>query len=469
MKHRAIGGIAVTAMMVAVVLLAGGGLLVPPAVYRTTGVSISVAAEGSAGTRAISPTASPENISLITLRVVGEDKWGVHQDPLATATLSYSAGVWSVTLEELPIGPPLTFALEAFDAAGTKIYAGSSTRVLSGEDTILVTLRPYDDGVAIAFPVLVSISRPAEIEVLSRVGVTLGLRGGTDERLQVDFTSGGGSFTPASVSVPLGGTEGELTVDYTAPGLPGGPGGYVHTVRVSNEQGNRVLTEFATVVVYKLGEARIQVGSVAPSVTGLSGQRVGSGVRWTAEVADDGPVEELEYQWSYDGGLAFEDDTANPALLLGYEETATGTVTLVVTDGEGLSTTVSFLLPPGLFPDELVQEPDGDPPVGQMFKLTGSDGAAGDYCGYSVSISGDTALVGAPLDDDLGDRSGSAYVFRWNGESWVQVQKLTASDGAAGDVFGWSVSISGDTALVGAFGDDDLGTDAGSAYVVRLF
>ncbi len=98
-------------------------------------------------------------------------------------------------------------------------------------------------------------------------------------------------------------------------------------------------------------------------------------------------------------------------------------------------------------------------------KLTASDGAAKDYFGRSVSISGDLAIVGAPYDDDNGSYSGSAYIFRWDGTGWVQQAKLTARDGAAYDLFGHSVSISGDYAIVGAYYDDDLGTDSGSAYI----
>ena len=64
-------------------------------------------------------------------------------------------------------------------------------------------------------------------------------------------------------------------------------------------------------------------------------------------------------------------------------------------------------------------------------KLLPSDGAADDWFGYAVSVSGDVALVGAVEDDDNGVDSGSAYVFRWNGSNWVQEQKLLASDGAA--------------------------------------
>ena len=102
----------------------------------------------------------------------------------------------------------------------------------------------------------------------------------------------------------------------------------------------------------------------------------------------------------------------------------------------------------------------------QVAKLTADDAAADDRFGYSVSVSGDRALVGAGWDDDGGLDSGSAYVFeRDAGGSWSQVAKLTADDAAADDRFGYSVSVSGDRALVGAGWDDDGGLDSGSAYV----
>ena len=100
-------------------------------------------------------------------------------------------------------------------------------------------------------------------------------------------------------------------------------------------------------------------------------------------------------------------------------------------------------------------------------KLFASDGAAGDIFGESVSISGDYAIVGASGDDDNGSGSGSAYIFLRSGTGWVQQAKLTASDGNANDWFGNSVSISGDYAIVGAFWDDDKGNASGSAYIFK--
>ncbi len=93
-----------------------------------------------------------------------------------------------------------------------------------------------------------------------------------------------------------------------------------------------------------------------------------------------------------------------------------------------------------------------------------------DYFGYSVGISGDVLVVGAYGQDDGGDMSGAAYVFhRMQGgsDNWGQVQKLTASDASAGDYFGCSVGVSEDVIAVGAYGDDDGGSDSGAAYVFQ--
>ena len=100
----------------------------------------------------------------------------------------------------------------------------------------------------------------------------------------------------------------------------------------------------------------------------------------------------------------------------------------------------------------------------QQAKFLASDGAAGDEFGWSVSLSGDTALIGACYDDDNGGASGSAYVFTRTSTTWTQQQKLISSDGGVGSRFGYSVSLDGDTALIGAYYETDYETH-GSAYV----
>ena len=103
----------------------------------------------------------------------------------------------------------------------------------------------------------------------------------------------------------------------------------------------------------------------------------------------------------------------------------------------------------------------------EQAKLTPDDGAANDWFGFDVALSGDYVVITAREDDDNGDGSGSAYVFKRSGETWVQQAKLSASDGAAGDQFGMAVSIDGDYILVSAGEDDDNGDGSGSAYIFK--
>ncbi len=98
-------------------------------------------------------------------------------------------------------------------------------------------------------------------------------------------------------------------------------------------------------------------------------------------------------------------------------------------------------------------------------KLTASDSAAGDNFGVSVAISGTTIVVGAHSDDDGGVSSGSAYVYTPDGVGGYDETKLTASDAAASDRFGWSVGVAGDIVAVGADRGDGVGVDSGLAYV----
>ncbi len=95
-------------------------------------------------------------------------------------------------------------------------------------------------------------------------------------------------------------------------------------------------------------------------------------------------------------------------------------------------------------------------------KLVANDRATLDEFGWSVAISGDHAIVGAPYEDHDAtggsefNSAGSAYIFVRNGDTWTQQEKIVASDRNIGDEFGGSVAISGDHAIVGArFEDED--------------
>lgn len=102
----------------------------------------------------------------------------------------------------------------------------------------------------------------------------------------------------------------------------------------------------------------------------------------------------------------------------------------------------------------------------QVQKLTGSGDSGGAYFGQSVSLSGTTALIGAPLANVGANRDqGTAYLFTDIGGTWSRVQKLTASDGAVNYYFGYAVALDGDTSLVGATNaNTGLGNIHGAAY-----
>ena len=99
----------------------------------------------------------------------------------------------------------------------------------------------------------------------------------------------------------------------------------------------------------------------------------------------------------------------------------------------------------------------------QLLKLLPNDGATGDQFGFSISLSNGIVAVGAPFDDDRGADSGSVYLF--DAASGVQLAKLVPSDGQAGDQFGFDVAVDGSTVAIGAKRDDDNGQDSGSLYL----
>ncbi len=102
-------------------------------------------------------------------------------------------------------------------------------------------------------------------------------------------------------------------------------------------------------------------------------------------------------------------------------------------------------------------------------ELLPSDGMGGDWFGFSVAMDGDKVLVGALQHvHSRTSQNGSVYAFRFNGTSWIEQQELLAPDGAIGDAFGGLVAIDGNVALIGAPGDDDNGSNSGSAYVFRF-
>ncbi len=101
----------------------------------------------------------------------------------------------------------------------------------------------------------------------------------------------------------------------------------------------------------------------------------------------------------------------------------------------------------------------------QQQKIQASDAAANDNFGFSVDIDGDTAIIGAKNEDAGGSNAGAAYIFTRSGTTWSQQAKIQASDAEASDLFGQSVAVDGNYAVVGAYSEDAGGSAAGAAYV----
>lgn len=104
----------------------------------------------------------------------------------------------------------------------------------------------------------------------------------------------------------------------------------------------------------------------------------------------------------------------------------------------------------------------------EMDKITASDPATGDVFGIEVSIHGDYAVAGASGNDDAGSSSGSAYIFELSGGTWSEMTKLTASYPTAFDFYGGAVSIYDNRVLVGSRQDDEDAINSGSVYVYEL-
>ena len=221
------------------------------------------------------------------------------------------------------------------------------------------------------------------------------------------------------------------------------------------------LTRLTSGAVY--GEGSVEE-SFRPVTNGIEQSfKLKSRLRGSGPVVIQVPVEALSAHDS-GGAIALVDQRGEVrATYLGLRVTdAVGHVIEgrmnALVDGRGIELTIE---------DARAQYPIMvDPTWSQVSEPTASDGAASDYFGASVSISGTTAVVGAFGHTVNGNsRQGAVYVYTSTGGSWNQAAELTASDGAAGEDFGASVSISGSTIVVGAPYHKVGGNYPGEVYV----
>jgi hypothetical protein len=376
-------GIILTGLLLAgLMLLAFGCTLIEgkEQKYDTTSIDIAIDLPGQFSAKAALGTFSDvqfsakaalgtfSDVQRVTIEVVGVDKYGNPPSSLATVDLvqAVPGGPWTGTITGLPVGPSLTFTARGYDSppptVGVLIFSGDVTQVLTGlSDSVTVAMNPIDDGIPIMFPRVLMISLPAEIVHLDSKDVNVSVQGTANEDMSYEFSSesGGGAFSPSiGVETLTAIGDGTITSNYTAPDAVGE---YAQTVKVINSQGNSVEVDFDITVVYDVTDPGVGV-LFAPVVVSLNGKRTGDTVEWTAVVEDDVDPLDVIYDWGFTPtggttGLDFVVDTANPASMTVYNENKTGDVTLAVTDGDGLTTTISFELVAGQFPDVIIQNP----------------------------------------------------------------------------------------------------------------
>jgi peptidoglycan/xylan/chitin deacetylase (PgdA/CDA1 family) len=274
--------------------------------------------------------------------------------------LSNCNSVWSGTLTNMPLGEVLTFIGHAYNSSPLEIFIGTASQVLTGtNDTVTFTISPINNGIISSIPRITKIVLPNQIIVSGTVAgsVSVEAKSGASITYSITAEPGGGTFDPQTGVVTLIGTAGIFPVTYKAPSIAGT---YTHIITVANNQGNWVKTPFTTNIVNALSNQSMDI-IFSPVITDIGGQRSGALVTFTATVNDDGPQSGLTYQWGFDKSLAFVDSTTNPAVLQGFNETMSGNLTLTVSNASGDSSTVSYYLAPGLFPDTVIAQPPAAP------------------------------------------------------------------------------------------------------------
>ncbi len=198
----------------------------------------------------------------------------------------------------------------------------------------------------------------------------------------------------------------------------------------------------------------------------------------TASGDDFGSAVAIGNSKVYVGAVGDDDNGSTSGSVYIYNLDGTGEVKITASDGVSFA---SFGHSLAFGHDKIVvgaysDNPAGDPPAGgsvyvydadgtNEVKIRSSDVASGDDFGHAVAIGSNKIVVGAYGDDDGASGTGSVYVYNLDGTGEV---KITASDAAAGDQFGYSVAVGGDKVYVGARYDDDGASSSGSVYIYNL-
>ncbi len=243
--------------------------------------------------------------------------------------------------------------------------------------------------------------------------------------------------------------------DYAIIGSPdsddrGGSSGSVYIFDLNTgEQVNKILAEDAAFgdkfgSSVSASEGYFVVG--APNDDHESGSNAGSAYLYSMSSA----LRSSRHEWKYTASDGEANDLYGSAVSLHGDTLVIGAY---LDDDNGTESGSAYVY-------DISSDPD------HLFKLAASDAEAGDHFGRSLSVSDGYVLVGAQSSDDIGNASGSAYLF--NAETGSEVMKVIASDQATGDTYGSSVAISNNHFIVGSPRDNSGATSSGSAYIYEI-
>ncbi len=276
-------------------------------------------------------------------------------------------GPWTGRLPFLPKNKPLTFIATASSASGTELFRGSTDETLTDDaSSVSIALSPANDGASAVLPRLQRITLPAQLFPGQSVTLHFLVEARAGERLDYVIDDGvnsgpGGGFSPSQGTLFLEGTSATFVIRYTAPDVFSATD-FSHSVRLTNQDGNSLLSTFRTHVRPPSSDG-VRDTSLAiffnPVINVLSAARVPGApqVTFEASLSDDRPLSELSYTWGfipdgiYDPPPSFVPHQANPTTLQGYTLDVRGTLRLDVTDADGGRTTLLYALARQQFPD----------------------------------------------------------------------------------------------------------------------
>jgi hypothetical protein len=277
-----------------------------------------------------------------------------------------SEGLWTGRLPFLPKNKPLSFVALASNSSGAELFRGSTHQTLTEDETLVsIFLAPATHGADITLPRIQRITLPAT-ELFPSQSFPLGflVEARAGERLDYVVEGTGGTFLPSQGSLTLQGTSATFVLRYTAPEVASSTD-FSHALRLTNRDGHSVRTTFRIRVRPPSSEGVRDTSFVVrfnPVINALSAVRVPGApqVALEASVSDDRPLSELSYSWSLtpngpEAAPTFSPQ-ANPTLLQGYALELHGTLLLEVTDAEGGTTTLRYVVPPNQFPDNPTQD-----------------------------------------------------------------------------------------------------------------